>query len=67
MDVIVSYNVDLFWPRWHSWIAQSPPKGQVAGSNPAWGTNHVLQGHKKMAGLLYKQAAQDYVMLYEIE
>jgi hypothetical protein len=26
-----------------------------------------LQGHKKMAGLLYKQAAQDYVMLYEIE
>src|SRR4051812_27979237 len=21
--------------RWHSWIAQPPPKGQVAGSNPA--------------------------------
>ncbi len=21
--------------RWHSWIARPPPKGQVAGSNPA--------------------------------
>ena len=26
-------------PRWHSWIARPPPKGQVAGSNPARGTN----------------------------
>ena len=26
--------------RWHSWIARSPPKGQVAGSNPARGTKH---------------------------
>lgn len=26
--------------RWHSWIARSPPKGQVAGSNPARGTKY---------------------------
>ena len=25
-------------PRWHRWIAQSPPKGQVGGSNPLRGT-----------------------------
>ena len=25
-------------PRWHSWIARSPPKGQVSGSNPDRGT-----------------------------
>ena len=24
--------------RWHSWIARSPPKGQVGGSNPPRGT-----------------------------
>jgi hypothetical protein len=23
--------------RWHRWIAQSPPKGQVGGSNPLRG------------------------------
>ncbi len=22
--------------QWRSWIARPPPKGQVAGSNPAW-------------------------------
>jgi hypothetical protein len=27
----------LLWKksRWRSWIARPPPKGQVAGSNPA--------------------------------
>jgi hypothetical protein len=29
--------------RWHSWIAQPPPKGQVAGSNPARDAN-VING-----------------------
>ena len=24
-------------PRWHSWIARPPPKGQVPGSNPGRG------------------------------
>ena len=28
-------------PRWRSWIAQPPPKGQVAGSNPARGTIEI--------------------------
>ncbi len=27
--------------RWHSWIAQPPPKGQVAGSNPARDANGI--------------------------
>ena len=31
-------------PRWHSWIARSPPKGQVAGSNPARGTVKKQKG-----------------------
>jgi hypothetical protein len=31
------YRILTLLPRWHSWIAQPPPKGQVAGSNPAWG------------------------------
>lgn len=34
-----AYNTSPLKPRWHSWIARSPPKGQVAGSNPAWGAN----------------------------
>jgi hypothetical protein len=25
--------------RWHRWIAQPPPKGQVGGSNPPWDAN----------------------------
>ena len=25
-------------PRWHSWIARPPPKGQVTGSTPVRGT-----------------------------
>ena len=27
--------------RWRSWIARPPPKGQVAGSNPARDTNKI--------------------------
>lgn len=26
----------IYASRWHSWIAQPPPKGQVSGSNPLW-------------------------------
>ena len=26
---------------WHNWIAQPPPKGQVAGSTPAGDTTNV--------------------------
>ena len=31
--------------QWLNWIEQPPPKGQVAGSNPAWVTilTHTLQ------------------------
>ncbi len=32
--------------RWHSWIAQSPPKGQVGGSNPPRGTNKINVGYE---------------------
>lgn len=31
--------------RWHSWIARPPPKGQVAGSNPARGTKISISSH----------------------
>ncbi len=27
--------------RWHSWIAQPPPKGQVGGSNPLRDANEI--------------------------
>ena len=27
--------------QWLNWIEQPPPKGQVAGSNPAWVTNFI--------------------------
>lgn len=30
--VLARYRDDML--RWHSWIARSPPKGQVGGSNP---------------------------------
>ena len=29
-------------PRWHSWIARPPPKGQVSGSNPLRGTTKLI-------------------------
>jgi hypothetical protein len=28
--------------QWLNWIEQPPPKGQVAGSNPAWVTIKVF-------------------------
>lgn len=35
-------EVDLsITSRWHSWIAQPPPKGQVSGSNPLWDANKI--------------------------
>ncbi len=55
-----------FKPRWHRWIARSPPKGQVAGSNPAWGTNFCKTRNHHELKIIdngYKQAAPDYVML----
>ena len=39
-------------PRWHSWKARSPPKGQVAGSNPAWGT--TFQENEQATRLLLR-------------
>ena len=33
-------------PRWHSWIARPPPKGQVSGSNPLRGTT-ILKASPK--------------------
>lgn len=37
MAVYVTIAIPMFMPRWHSWIARSPPKGQVRGSNPLRG------------------------------
>lgn len=35
-------EVDLsITSRWHSWIAQPPPKGQVGGSNPLRDANII--------------------------
>jgi hypothetical protein len=28
--------------QWLNWIEQPPPKGQVAGSNPAWVTSGLF-------------------------
>jgi hypothetical protein len=32
-------GIKLHVAQWLNWIEQPPPKGQVAGSNPAWVTN----------------------------
>ena len=29
--------------QWLNWIEQPPPKGQVAGSNPAWVTSGLFR------------------------
>ena len=34
--------------QWRSWIARPPPKGQVAGSNPAWDTNKTKRLKKQL-------------------
>ena len=36
--------------QWRSWIARPPPKGQVAGSNPAWDTNEIKGLQKNKLG-----------------
>ena len=38
IDIYIKNVVYLSMAQWLNWIEQPPPKGQVAGSIPAWVT-----------------------------
>ena len=42
-DIGKLYAFNHTMSQWRSWIARPPPKGQVAGSNPAWDTSQILK------------------------